>query len=76
MWQLIVALVGLIILAYTLMPKPQSMKPTGINDVRLPTSEEGREIPVFGGTVFLEAPNCAWYGDYRAIPIKSKGSKK
>lgn len=75
MWPLIVGLVALVAVAYALMPKPQSVKPQGINDVNVPTSEDGREFPVFGGTVFLEASDCAWLGDFSATAIKVKSGK-
>lgn len=33
-------------------------------------------MPVVFGTVTVTGPNCVWYGDLNAKPIRSKGGKK
>ncbi|GGO89001.1 hypothetical protein GCM10011348_45730 [Marinobacterium nitratireducens] len=83
MFWFVAGLVLAVVVAYSLMPKPQSVKPNGINDVNTPTSEDGREFPVFRGTCWLEASDTGWLGDFRAKAIKVKsggglfgGSKK
>lgn len=59
-----------------MMPKPQSQPPAGLGDIKAPTAEEGREIPVLFGTRDLRAPNVVWYGDLKTVAIKKKGGKK
>ena len=63
-------------LAYAFQPKPQSRPPAGLNEIKAPTAEEGREIPVLFGTRDIEGPNVVWYGHLRTVAIKKKGGKK
>lgn len=70
-----VFVVGLVV-SYSSMPKPQSAPPAGLGDFKVPTAEEGREIPVLFGTRDILAPNVVWYGDLRTNPIRKKGGKK
>lgn len=76
MWWLVAVFVVSLVVAYAFAPKPQAMKPPGIEEVQAPTAEEGREIPVLFGTKDMNAPNVVWYGDIRLVPIKKKGGKK
>jgi len=67
----------MIILAFVLMPKPQTQKPPTAGTVDVPTAEPGREIPVLFGTRDITSPMVAWYGDIKTKAIKSKsGGKK
>lgn len=59
-----------------LAPKPQSAPPPGIGEIKAPTAEEGREIPVLFGTKEIKSPNVVWYGDIRIVAIRKKGGKK
>lgn len=63
------------LISYALAPKPPKPKPAALEDFSVPTAEEGREIPVVFGEVWLQSPNVLWYGDLRSEPIK-KGGKK
>jgi hypothetical protein len=78
MWWFIAVFVVALGVAYATMPKPpsQSPPPAGLGDIKAPTAEEGREIPVLFGTRDLEGPNVVWYGDFRAVAIRKKGGKK
>jgi len=76
MWWYIAVFVVALVVAYATMPKPQSQPPAGLGDIKAPTAEEGREIPVLFGTRDLEGPNVVWYGDFRAVAIRKKGGKK
>lgn len=76
MWWYIAVFVIALVVAYATMPKPQSQPPAGLGDIKAPTAEEGREIPVLFGTRDLEGPNVVWYGDFRAVAIRKKGGKK
>ena len=61
---------------YALAPKAQSTPPPGMDQIKVPTAEEGREIPVLFGCREIKSPNVVWYGDMRTNAIKSKGGKK
>lgn len=76
MWWYIVVFIAALVVSYSMMPKPESAKPAGLNDVTAPTAEVGRAIPVLFGERDLEGPNIVWYGHFRAVPIKKKGGKK
>lgn len=75
-WVYAIIWVVALVAAYAMMPKPQSQPPAGLNDIKAPTAEEGREIPVLFGTRLLEGPNVVWYGDLRTEAIRKKGGKK
>lgn len=62
-------------LAFALMPKPQIKKPEAVTDIKIPSIEEGKEIPVVFGTMEL-APFVAWYGDLTVEPIVERGPRK
>lgn len=74
-WYIIIFVVGLV-LAVSMIPKAQSVKPAGLGDFTAPTAEEGREIPVLFGTRVIEGPNIVWYGALRVEPIKKKAGGK
>lgn len=79
-WINIVVQIGIMIvsalLSYALAPKPKPPKPASITDFDVPTAQEGREIPVIFGTVWVTGPNVLWYGDLGTAPIKKKSGKK
>ena len=56
-------------------PKPQSQKPPSLADFSVPTAEEGREVLVIFGEVWIDDPNVLAFGDLRTTPIKAKGGK-
>ena len=60
--------IGLILVAT--MPKPQVQPPQGLENIKAPTAEEGRAIPVVFGTRLIEGPNVVWYGDISNEAIK------
>lgn len=76
MWWYLAVFVVSLVLSYALTPKPQSQPPAGLGEIKAPTAEEGREIPVLFGTRDLKGPNVVWYGHFRAVAIKKKGGKK
>lgn len=73
MWGYIAVLVIAVVAAIALRPKPQNAKPASIDDIDVPTAEEGREIPVVFGSRELKSTNCAWYGDFKSKAIKEGG---
>jgi len=76
MWNFVVRFVVTFALSYLLSPKPQSQKPPAVGEVKTPTAEEGREIPVLFGTRIIKSPNVVWYGDIKIKAIRKKGGKK
>jgi hypothetical protein len=74
-WYLIIFIIALLA-AVSMIPKPQTAPPPGFGDIKAPTAEEGREIPVLFGTRDMEGPNVVWDGDFRSVAVKSKGGKK
>lgn len=76
MWWFIAVFVVALVVAFAYAPKPQSQPPAGLGDVKVPTAEEGREIPVLFGTRYIEGPNVVWYGDLKTVAIRKKGGKK
>lgn len=74
MWGYFVTWIITSVISFVLTPKPQQQDPAGLEDIKIPTVEEGTEIPVIFGTVEV-APFVAWYGDLRTEEIK-KGGKK
>lgn len=76
MWPLAIALVVSLAVSYALRPKPPSQPPAGLDEIKAPTAEAGREIPVLFGRRRIGGSNVVWYGHLRTIAIKKKGGKK
>lgn len=76
MWWFLIVFVVAFAISYASGPKIQSAKPAGFSDLKVPTAEEGREIPVLFGTRDLLAPNVVWYGNLETRAVKKKGGKK
>lgn len=80
-WMFIARLaLGLLLsaVAYALSPRPKTETPkaAGLDDLSIPTAEEGRPIPVVFGTVLFTGANVVWAGDLKVDPIRKKGGKK
>lgn len=76
MWWYIAVFAAALVVAYAYAPKPQNQPPAGLGDFKVPTAEEGREIPVLFGTRLIEGPNVVWYGDLKTVAIRKQGGKK
>jgi len=59
-----------------LAPKPKAPQAATLDSVDAPLAEEGVEVPVIFGDVWLRSPNVLWYGDMGTTPIQTKSSKK
>jgi hypothetical protein len=66
------AVTTLISLALT--PKPQTKKPDTINEVSVPSIDEGKPIPVIFGRM-RGSPFLLYYGDLSTKAIESGGKK-
>ncbi len=75
-WIYVAIFIVSLIIGLSAIPKPQTQPPAGLGDIKAPTAEEGREIPVLFGTRDQEGGICVWYGDFDATPVKAKGGKK
>ena len=75
-WQFFVGVALALIATFALRPKPQTQPPAGLSEIKVPTAEDGREIPVLFGCRPLRGANVVWYGDFKTEAIKSKGGKK
>lgn len=53
---------------------PSSPKPATLNELDVPTAEEGRPIPVLFGTRWVDGVNVLWYGDLATEPVREKSS--
>ena len=80
-WSFVIQVVislALTAISYALAPRPKAETPkaAGLDELDLPTAEEGRPIPVVFGTVLLRGPNVTWAGDLRVEPVRRKSGKK
>lgn len=76
MWVRFAFFVVTSLINYLLRPNPETPTPATLGDVEIPTVDPGRELPLIGGSVWIEDPQSAWYGDFESIAIKKKGGKK
>lgn len=74
-WNLIVGLV-LNLVSYLLRPQPEPPPAGTIDDLSVPRTEEGAEIGVIYGSVWIKDPQVAWYGDFGTEAIRSRQGKK
>lgn len=63
-------------LSWILRPKPEPPKAATIEDFKIPVTEQGQEIPVIYGTVWIKAVQVHWYGDFGQKAIRSQQGKK
>lgn len=71
-WPYVIAFVVSLVVSFALRPKPDSQKPPGFDEVKFPTAEVGREIPVLFGTKHISGANVVWFGDILTTEIKKK----
>ncbi len=51
------------VIAYLLMPKPRTNSNPQSQDLREPTAEAGKPVPVLFGEMTIQSPNVLYYGD-------------
>lgn len=73
-WQFVLNLVVFIAAAFFLRPKPQTSPPSGLDELKVPTAEDGREIPVLFGTKDIQSANVVWYGDLKTAAVRKDGN--
>ena len=70
-WEIyVVAFVVGLLVSSALVPKPQTRPPAALEDIEVPTAEEGIEIPVLFGTRDISGPNVVWFGDFRSEAVR------
>lgn len=52
------------------MPSAPDRKPDSLQDLQVPTAEDGREVVDIGGTCWIDDPNVIYYGNVRMYPVK------
>jgi len=50
-------------------PQLENARPSGLGDFNVPTTTQGRFIPVFWGRCRFDGPNTDWYGDFKRRAI-------
>lgn len=73
-WEHIILWVVTSLISYLLAPKPQTEPPAGLDEVKIPSVEEGKEIPVIFGCIEI-APFVVYYGDFSSKAIEAEGKK-
>lgn len=71
----VVLWVGSLALSALLRPRPPDVPRPNASDIRVPVSQEGKEVGWLFGTRDLPL-NVVWWGHMRTIAIKKKGGKK
>ena len=62
--------------SYANAPKAPEPPAASLEDFGAPVAEDGKELNVIFGTVWLKSSNVVWYGDLRSKAIRKKGGKK
>jgi hypothetical protein len=70
-WGQVAWFVATLIVSYALAPKPKTPDRPTLKDVKAPTADRGRSIPLVLGRR-LVAPNVLWYGHLKTLPVKAK----
>jgi Putative phage tail protein len=72
-WLVLLLFIATTVIGELLTPKPKVVK-SGLGDFNFPTAQEGRAIPVVGGTVNITGGNTVWWGDLLIRPILTRES--
>lgn len=73
-WNYVLTWIVTTLISYLLTPKPQTEPPASLQDVKIPSVDEGKAIPVVFGRMET-SPFVAWYGDFSQQAIESGGKK-
>ena len=75
MWYYLIVMVVVLIITVASMPKPKSQKPPALGDFQVPTAQDGRDVCMIFGTVWIDDPNIINYGQLTTLPIHASGGK-
>ena len=67
---------AMMVLGYMLMPKPKQPKPPSTDDLKEPTTEAGRPIPVIFGSLTMSSPNLIGNWDKFSRHRRMRRSRK
>jgi len=76
MWIQLVIMIVAALISYATRPKIKPPPAATLNDVQIPTIDQGTAVPVVFGEVWVDNWMVLWYGDLSNQPIKQKGGKK
>ena len=76
MWWIVIILVGSLLAVYAGFARPKSVAPPSLQDIDVPSIEDGKEISDGGGTFWITDIMIPWYGDLDTKPIYNKGGGK
>ncbi len=71
---LIIALLAAVYVYATLPSAPKKKSPS-LADLGVPTAEDGREIMMVFGEVWIKDNNVLWYGNRTTTPIQATSGK-
>jgi len=74
-WIVIAILAIAVVAAIALGPKPPQAPDPALDEIDIPSADEGKPIPVVFGTMVVKSPNVVWYGDISYEPVKVSGGK-
>ena len=75
-WFQTVLFVASMVLAYRGMFAPVSRpRSIGLEELDVPTAEEGRVIPILFGTRDLKSSNCVWYGNLSVYQVRQRNNE-
>jgi hypothetical protein len=74
-WIYLIVMLVVLIATVALMPKPKSQTPPALGDFQVPTAEDGRDVSMIFGTVWIDDPNILNYGALTTRPIHATGGK-
>lgn len=73
MWQFIIQLVIALAIGYYMQPEPpDAPKAATLEELDIPSNDDGRPVAVVFGTVHIRSANVCWYGDLRTVPIQKE----
>ena len=73
MWVQLVIMVVSIIIQLVTRPHPPKPPAATLNDINIPTIDQGTPIAVVFGEVWVDNWMVLWYGALRTTPIKQGG---
>lgn len=74
-WIYLIVMLIVLIASVALMPKPKSAPPPALGDYQVPTADDGRDVGMIFGTVWIDDPNIINYGQLTTRPIYATSGK-
>lgn len=74
-WVILIIALLAAIYVYATLPSAPKKKPPSLTDLGVPTAEDGREIMMVFGEVWIKDNNVLWFGDLSTSPIQTSTGK-